>query len=217
MPASRRKPPVVVPWTGVVFRATTYDVPLWVSPNRRNGRWNIAGHGCTQYFCLDAEAPYAEMLRAEDLRTEAEAQTYFSYLWQIRVDEGAIVDYGTFEKAEAAGFPADALVEDDHERCQAEAEYLKGHRVGGLLSPSAALPGSVSLTLFGPRVQGNWTTSNVKLASMLPTQRLMQGHPPPELVHRTRYYGERHVGLTEFRRAQRRLFDLPPRRRSSER
>jgi RES domain-containing protein len=214
MPASRRRPPGFVSWVGVAYRATSYDVPLWVSPNRRAGRWNIAGHGCTQYFCLDAEAPYAEMLRAENLRTEAEARTFFSHLWQVRIDDGAIVDYSTFEKAEDAGFPAEALVEDDHERCQAEAEFLKSHGAGGLLSPSAALPGSISLTLFGPRVQGKWD-STVELASMLPTQRLLRGSPPPDLVHRTCYYGQDHSGLREFRHAQRRLFDVPakPRRR----
>lgn len=72
-------------------------------------------------MCLDANAPFAEALRHEDLRTEAEAATYRTTIWQIRADQGAVVDYSTFERAEAAGFPADALVEDDHERCQAEA------------------------------------------------------------------------------------------------
>jgi RES domain-containing protein len=203
MPRSRPRPAVVT-WTGTVFRATSYDVPLWVNPNRRAGRWNIAGHDATQYFCLDAEAPHAEMLRAEDLRTAAEAAMFRTTLWQARVDEGAIVDYGTFEQAEAAGFPAEALVEDDHERCQAEAERLKSHGVRGVLSPSAALPGSVNLTLFGPRVGVDWTTE-VQLASMLPVQRIAEGSAPAGLVTRTRFHGQLHAGLTEYRAARKRL------------
>jgi RES domain-containing protein len=183
-----------------VFRATSYDVPLWVNPNRRAGRWNIAGNDATQYFCLDAAAPHAEMLRAEDLRTDAEAAMFRTTLWQARVDEGAIVDYSTFDRAEAAGFPAEALVEDDHERCQAEAERLKSFNVRGVLSPSAALPGSVNLTLFGPRVQIDWSTE-VQLASMLPVQRIAEGSAPSGLVARTRYYGQPHAGLAEYRRA----------------
>lgn len=190
-----------------MFRATSYDVPLWVNPNRRHGRWNIAWNGCTQYFCLDAEAPHAEMLRAEDLRTDADAAMFRTTLWQARVDEGAIVDYGTFDKAEAAGFPAEALVEDDHERCQAEAERLRSFGVRGLLSPSAALPGSVNLTLFGPRVQVDWTT-DVQLASMLPVQRIAEGSAPSGLVSRTRFYGQPHAALAEYRAAQKRLFDV---------
>lgn len=202
----RRKRPDVAPWEGDVYRATTYDVPLRVSPNRRSGRWNIAGRDCTQYFCTDAEAPYAEMLRAEQLKTEAEAAMFRTILWQVRVNEGAIVDYSTFERAESAGFPAEALVDDDHERCHAEAEYLKSHGVRGLLSPSAALPGSVDLTLFGPRVEVEWTT-RVQLASMLPVQRLAEGRPPTGLTTRTRYRGDAHSALVEYRAAQKRLFD----------
>jgi len=204
-----RKPPIVIRWEGLAFGATSYDVPLWVNPNRRSGRWNIAGRGCTQYFSLDAEAPYAELLRSEDLRTEREAQTYFAVLWQVRVDDGAVVDYSTFEKAEAAGFPAEALVDDDHERCQAEAAWLRSHNVRGVLSPCAALPESTNLTLFGPRTQGAWDT-NVKLASTLPTQRIAQGHPPPALVSRTRFYGQTHADLLEYRSGQGRLFEARP-------
>lgn len=195
MPRSRR--PTAVPWTGAVFRATTYDVPLWVNPNRYNGRWNLAGDGSTQYFCLDAEAPYAEKLRSENLRTEAESQTYSIVLWQLRVDEGAIVDYSTFEKAETAGFPPDALVDDDHERCQVEAQRLKSLNIDGVLSPSAALPGSVNLTLFGPRIPVAWT-STVTLASALPAQRLTKGSAPPGLTDRVRYYGDAHAALIAF-------------------
>jgi RES domain-containing protein len=175
-------------------------------PNRRDGRWNTAGHGCTQYFCLDAEAPYAEKLRAENLRTEAAAATYRCILWQARVDEGAVVDYGTFEKAEASGFPAEALVEDDHERCQGEAQWLMSHNVRGLLSPCAALPGSVNLTLFGARVEADWAT-RTRLASMLPVQRLAEGSPPRSLSRRVCFFGQAHAGLVEYRSAQQRLFE----------
>lgn len=204
MPRSRR-PPDVVAWSGTAYRATTYDVPLWVSPNRRDGRWNQAGRDCTQYMSLDAEAPYAELLRCEDLRSEDEAQTFVTTLWQLRVREGAIADYSTFEKAEAAGFPPDALVDDDHERCRAESAFLRSHNVRGVLSPSAALPGSTSLTLFGPRVEVGWSTEPT-LASMLPVQKLATGSPPRGLVRRVRFVGEAHAQFAEYRALQRRLF-----------
>jgi RES domain-containing protein len=194
MPPNR---PAMIAYSGVVYRATTYDVPLWVSPNRRDGRWNLAGDGCTQYFCLDAEAPYAEMLRGEDLQTEAEAKTFRTIVWQLRVDEGAIVDYTTFEKAEASGFDPAALVDDDHERCQVEAQRLKSLGAQGVLAPSAALPGSVNLTLFGARAPIAWTTT-VKLASSIPVQRLTEGSAPPGLVTKVRFYGQPHVALVAY-------------------
>ena len=203
-----RPDPKVVAWSGVVYRATTYDVPLWVLPNRRAGRWNYAGQGSTQYTCLDTEAPFAEMLRGEDLRTDAQAATYRTTLWQLRINEGAIVDYSTFEKAEAAGFPPHALVDDDHSRCRVEADRLRNLGVGGVLSPSAALPDAVNLTLFGERVPVDWNTK-VVLASMVPVQRLSTGSAPPGLVSRTRYYGTQHAGLQAFQAAQQPLFKLP--------
>jgi hypothetical protein len=199
MPPSRPPPTT---FTGSVYRATTYDVPLWVNSNRRDGRWNFAGDGSTQYFCLDAEAPYAEMLRGEDLRTEADARTFRTILWQLRVDEGAIVDYSTFEKAEALGFPPAGLVDDDHERCQIEAQRLRGLGFHGVLAPSAALPGSINLTVFGARSPVHWNTT-VKLASAIPAQRLTEGSAPPGLVTRVRHYGSEHAGLVDYERARR--------------
>jgi RES domain-containing protein len=179
-----------------VYRATSYDVPLRVAANRRSGRWNVAGVGTAQYLCLDAEAPYAEKIRHEDLRTEAEVGTYTVALWELQVNEGFVVDYGTFEKAEEAGFPADALVDDNHERCQKEAQRLIGLGARGVLSPSAALPGKTNLTLFGQRVEVRWG-ARPGVSSAVPAQRLAAGHPPLDLVTRVRFFGDEHPSLLE--------------------
>jgi hypothetical protein len=203
MPRRRSRPlarPNFTTWSGIAFRVTSYDVTLWVSPNRRAGRWNRAGDGCTQYLALDAEAPWAEQLRYEDLRGEQDAGHYLSSLWQLRLDLGAVVDYGSFELADAAGFPAEALVEDDYERCQVEARRLADFGAIAVLSPSAALPGSTNLTVFGARVQVSWS-STATLASAVPAQRLSTGHPPAGLTTRVRYFGQPHPGLERYRRA----------------
>lgn len=181
----------------VVYRATSYDVPVRVAENRRAGRWNFFGTGTVQYTCLDSEAPFAEMLRHEDLRTEEEAATYRTTLWQMRVNEGVVVDYGSFEKAERAGFPPEALVADDHECCQREAQRLFSLGAGGVLSPSAALPGSINLTLFGQRVPVQWTAS-VEISSAIPVQRIATGQPPTGLVPRVRYFGDSHSDLSHY-------------------
>jgi RES domain-containing protein len=185
----------------VAFRATSYDVPLWVNPNRRSGRWNIAGRHCTQYLCLDSEAPLAEVLRHEDLRTEEAASHYSTTLWQLQVNDGAVVDYSTFERAESAGFSPEALVDDDHERCQAEAQWLITEGARGILSPSAALPGSTNLTLFGPRVHVPWNTT-IALGSSIPAQKLTTGHPPTGLTTRVRYFGQPEKLLMAYRKVR---------------
>lgn len=184
---------------------TTYDVPLWARPNRRDGRWNVAGRRCTQYFCLDPDSPYAEVIRHQGLRTEEEEASLLTLqLWEARLHEAAIVDYSEFALAEAAGFPPEALVDDDLERCQAEAEYLIEHQARGVLAPSAALPGATCLTLFGPRVEVPWE-SEPALASEVPVRRVgSKGPPPPGLVARVRHYGDVHTGLAEYLAAKER-------------
>jgi RES domain-containing protein len=193
----RRPDPTFSDWDGFAYRATSYDVPLWVNPNRHSGRWNIAGQRCTQYLCLDSETPFAEALRYEDLRTPEAASHYSTTIWQLHVRDGAIIDYSNFELAEAARFEAEALVEDDHERCQAEAQWLFGKGARGILSPSAALPGSTNLTLFGPRVSVAWNTTT-SLASAVPAQKLATGHPPDGLTERVRYFGQTEPLLAKY-------------------
>lgn len=146
------------------------------------------------------------MLRGEDLTTEDAAGTFFTTLWQLRIDEGAIVDYRTLDRAEAAGMSAEALLEDDHERCQAEASWLRSQGAGGVLAPCAALDGAVNLTLFGPRVHVGWD-AGAPLASMVPAQSIITGGAPTGLVTRTRFYGRPHPLLARHQRAQRTLFD----------
>jgi hypothetical protein len=150
-----------------------------------------------QYTCFDSEAPFAEMLRHEDLRTVKEAATFRTTLWQMKVNEGVVVDYSTFAKAENAGFPPEALVDDDHEYCQREAQRLFSLGAGGVLSPSAALPGSTNLTLFGQRVPIQWT-ANVEISSAIPVQRIATGQPPEGLVSRVRYFGDTHPDLVRY-------------------
>lgn len=202
MGPSRRRP-TLTPLECNAFRASTFDVPLRIWPNRSGGRWNLPGVDCTQYTCTDAEGPYAEMLRHEGLRTEAEAATLLVSLWEARVHEAAIADYSTFEKAEAAGFALDALVDDDHERCQIEAQWLKQHGARGVLAPSAALPGSVNLTLFGERVAVRWDAGR-KLASQVPVRQIGgRSSAPVGLAARVRHYGDVHSGLEVYQRSSR--------------
>lgn len=181
----------------IAYRITSYDVPLWVNPNRRSGRWHLPGGTPTQYLCLDTEAPFAEVLRHEDLRTEEAASHYFSTMWQMRIVSEAIVDYQSFALADAAGFDPAALVSDDHERCQAEASWLMSRGARGVLAPCAALPGSVDLTLFGPRVAVPWDAA-IELASSVPAQKLTTGHPPAGLTGRVRYFGHSHSQLDAY-------------------
>jgi len=202
--APRSRLPAAVSFDDVAFRWSNYDTPLWVRPNSAAQRWNRTRALPTQYLSLSPDAAWAELIRAEELATVADVRLVSMPMWMLRVHETRIADYATFERAEAAGFPPDALVDDDHERCRAEAERLVAHGFRGVLAPSAALPGGVNLTLFGPRLAVEWDcTDEGRLGSFLPARQLAVGRPPDELLPRVRQHGARHAGLAAFRAARR--------------
>jgi RES domain-containing protein len=193
---ARRPSPTTTTFEDVAFRYSNYDAPFWVRPNSQPGRWHGAGDGPTQYLSVTTDGAWAELIRSEELRSEGEAALVRMPLWQARIDQSYVVDYSTFELAERSGFAADALVDDDQERCRAEGRRLRELGYSGVLAPSAALPGATNLTLFGPRVSTSWE-SEPTLASAIPAAVLAQGAPPPGLVARVRFRGQAHAELRE--------------------
>jgi RES domain-containing protein len=189
--------PAAVPFSDVAFRYSNYDTPLWVRPNTEAGRWHAARSEPTQYLCLSPDGCWADLIRQEDLRTEIDAGLIRMPLWVLKINEERIADCSTFEKAEAAGFPPDALVDEDWERCQVEAERLKDLGFRGVLAPAAALAGDVALTLFGRRRAVGWE-EEPRLASAIPAKIVTVGAPPAGLVERVRFRGYEHGGYEAY-------------------
>jgi RES domain-containing protein len=189
----RSASPTAIDYDDVAFRWSDYDVPLWTRPNSSSLRWNRARQTPTQYLSLTAEGSWAELIRAEQLTTLAELRTVNMPLWVMRMRETRLADYSTFELAHAAGFPPDALVDDDYERCEYEAQRLRDKGFRGVLAPSSALPGAVNLTLFGRRLTVPWDYPQDRLmASFVRCKRLTVGRPPDELLALVRHHGAPH-------------------------
>jgi RES domain-containing protein len=193
---ARRRAPATATFERVAFRYSSYDTPFWVRPDTRPGRWHSAGEGPTQYLSTTTDGAWADLVRNEELRSDADAAMVSMPLWQARVDQSYVVDYSTFELAERSGFAGEALVDDDQQRCRAEGSRLRDLGYAGVLAPSAALPGATNLTLFGPRVSTSWE-SEPTLASAIPAAMLTHGAPPLGLVARVRFRGQVHAGLRE--------------------
>jgi RES domain-containing protein len=189
--------PEAIRFTEVAFRYADYDTPLWVRPNTGDGRWHLARTVPTQYLCLSPDGCWADLIHHENLRTEIDAALVRMPLWVVKVNEERIADYSTFEKAEAASFPPDALIDEDWERCQAEAERLRALGFRGVLCPAAALPGDVALTLFGGRRDVGWDEEPC-LTSAIPAKIVTVGAPPTGLVERVRFRGDEHSGYTVY-------------------
>jgi hypothetical protein len=188
---------------GVFFRYSSYDVPFWVRPNTTDERWHRVGDGPTQYLSATADGAWAELIRNENLRSEADLKLVSMPLWQAEIEQSSVADYRDFETAERAGFSPEALIDDDQSRCREEGLRLRKGGFTGVLFPSAALPGELNLVLFGPRILLPWGAPRL-LASGIPAMRLTVGAPPPDILPRVRHHGARHSGLSKFERAKRR-------------
>lgn len=186
-----RKDPDPIEFTEEAFRYSDYDTPLWARANTQDGRWHVARVSPTQYFGVTPDACWADLIRHENLRTEHELAMVRMQLWVLQLSEQRIADYSAFEKAEAAGFPPDALIDDDWGRCQAEGDRLRSLGYRGVLAPSAALPGDLVLTLFGGRRAVGWDDDPL-VASAIPAKVVTVGAPPAGLLGRVTYFGEEH-------------------------
>jgi RES domain-containing protein len=180
---------------GVAFRATTYDTPLWVSPNTRPGRWSHPEDGIVAQYCtLDVASAIAEMVRFEDLRDIGDAGELRVSIWELRIDEGAIADYSTPKRATQQGFRWTPLVSDSWDECRVEGIRITESGGRGVLAPSAALPQGVALTLFGPRTEIAWE-AEPSLSIQVPARQILHGAPAKHLVRDTRFFQEPYPDL----------------------
>jgi hypothetical protein len=183
-----------LPLDRVAFRYSDYDTPFWASSNTAPGRWHVPDDGPTQYLCLHPDAAWADLIRTQELRTAEDLDLVRMPIWAVRLRVGNLADYSTFEDAASAGFPPAALVDDDHARAQVEGRRLRDAGFSGVIAPSAALPGSLNVTLFGARVLSGWNDEPM-LAAFLPACVVARGGPQVGLLDRVRYRGQSHAGL----------------------
>ncbi len=180
---------------GVAYRATTYDTPLWVSPNSRPGRWSHPeDRTIAQYCTLDVASAIAEMVRYEDLRQIDEARELQVNVWELRVDEGAIADYSSPTRVTCQGFAWEPLLSDSWDECRAEGLKIMDAGGRGILAPSAAFPQGVALTLFGPRTEIAWQ-AEPSLSIQIPARHILRGAPGDHVVRDTRFFDDPYPDL----------------------
>jgi len=198
-------------WVG--YRHVGQGVPpLWhgagsTTLRQESGRWHREGESLVQYLALASDGAWAERVRYESLRTEADRLEDHRSLWQLRVSADQVADLSTFDQWEACGLDP-AIAVGDHADSQALASELRRNGYRGVLSPSAALDvaGAVNLTVFGGRIEhrieggplpdapvaeyGRW------LPAILLTDR---GAPTRFAMERTCYRDGHHRTLAEWR------------------
>jgi RES domain len=101
----------------------------------------------------------------------------------------------TFDTAEDWGFAAEALVDDDRTACQEFGDVVRS-TYDALVVPSAALPGTRNLVLFGARLAAPHGARPVDPDLDVPVAVTAEGSQPPTvLLALVRHLGDLHPGL----------------------
>jgi hypothetical protein len=190
-----------------VFRHASYDSPWWAFPSPRAGRFHRGRNDTVQYLSLHPLGPAAEMLR-HNLGPSGDPDDVVLNLWTAMVDVD--VTRVDFDDCARYGLTADELVGDDYTPTQGLAGVVRGGGATAMRVPSAALPGTDNLILFGARVL------NPFLGEPLTPVEIPTGHlsdaarSPKEVARHVRWFGTPHKAAEQWKATGRYdLFDDP--------
>lgn len=182
--------------TVTAYRHAKYDTPLWVNENRNEGRYNRAGQSSTQYLCLHPLGVTAEFLRHLGMGAVDDLVHAQLRVWALQVDL-AKVERVNYDNCSSRGLTPEQLVGDDYTFTQRAADVLRDSGIDGLIAPSAALPGTDILVLFGPRVALPYLSLPVD-RDQIPTAHVIDGPPAAEVAPSVRWFGQPHAGLDQW-------------------
>ncbi len=189
----------------VGYRVADWDTPLWVNTNRSQSRFSFPG-AIVQYWSTHPLTPWAEYLRGINLREPGEAAEIVLRPWAAELTLPAETLDLDFESAASHGLDPKDLVDDDWRGCQ---KWAAMTRPAALIVPSAALPGTRNIVLFGPRVRSRYGVVPVDADVDVPcdpaagSARVLDGVLP--LI---RWRGQMHAGLEAWRSGE--ADPLPP-------
>jgi RES domain-containing protein len=183
----------------VAFRISAWDTPLRVNPNRSGARFNEPGSPATQYLSLHPLGPWAQYIRFNELRDERRLAGCRLRLWAIRVDLSSALEI-TFSSAERHGLRPGDLVGESWGGCRRFAEALRGDAAAPktIVVPSAALPGTREIVIFGERVAIPFDRQPLGHTDLPATIVAEGAAPPPGLTAYVCQRGEQHPGLAAW-------------------
>lgn len=171
----------------ICYRHCDYRTPLRTSfqAQRRPGRYHRGTEPePTQYLSLHPLGPHAEAMRRLDARTVERARALDIRTWALDVPVDDLFEV-VF---------ADDLVADDYGPCQELADRLRAAGHPGAIVPSAALPGTRNVVLFGGRSSAPYQDA-VRGATDVPASITGEhGEALATLITRVRFRGRPHPG-----------------------
>jgi hypothetical protein len=182
----------------VCYRFAAYATPLRTVPAWQPARFSRGDEDePTQYLALHPLGPLAELMRNAELRSPEQLRAVTTRTWALEVPVNALPEI-TFDTAERFEITAEELVGDDHGPCQELANRFRG-RLPGVIVPSAALPGTRNVVLFGPRVAAPYLTRPVSALDIPASITADGARPPGSLRSLVCFAGDAHTALDAWR------------------
>ena len=182
----------------VCYRFAAYATPLRTVPAWQPARFSRGDEDePTQYLALHPLGPLAELMRNAELRSPQQLRVISTRTWALEVPVDDLPEI-TFATAERFGITAEQLVGDDYGPCQELAVTLRT-QVEGVIVPSAALPGTRNVVVFGPRVAAPYLTRPVSTLDVPASITADGARPPTSLMSVVRFPGDAHAALNAWR------------------
>jgi hypothetical protein len=179
------------------FRHASYDSPWWAFPSSRAGRFNRARIDTVQYLTLHPLGPAAEMLR-HNVGPSGNPDDVILNLWAAMLDVDPVTQVD-FDDCAGYGLTADELVGDDYAPTQGLADVVRDSGAVAMIVPSAALPGTHNLILFGARVLNPFLREPLT-PEEIPTGHLTDGaRSPEEVAPHVRWLGSPHKAVEQWK------------------
>ena len=183
----------------VAYRLASWRRPLRTEPSRVPGRFHrVTEESPTQYVCLHPLGPWAEFLRGSGLRSAEQLALVRHRTWALRIDLTGLLRIGFAEAPDHELRPGD-LVSDDLRACHRLADRLRAAGVPGAIVPSAALPGTDNVVLFGERAAAPYLVEPLSEVDVPASLTADGGRPPLGVLDRVRRRGAPHAALDAWR------------------
>ena len=193
----------------IVYRHATFGTPLRTEPARQPGRYHGEDQASpTQYLCLHPLGPLAELMRGNTLRRPEQIRQVRARTWALRLTGDDLLEI-TFDTAREHALEPGDLIADDQTRCRRLADDLRRAGTPGIVVPSAALPGTQSVVLFGPRVGSPYLLEPLGEVDVPASITAHDGRPVASLIELVRFRGEAHTELEAWQRGEAFAFDEP--------
>lgn len=193
----------------IVFRLSNYDTPFPPAPSRRDGRFSVEGGELANYWCLHPHGPWAERMRWEGIGSDDDAGQMRGRVWAAHIDGLDPLHVG-FADASDHGLDAAELVGDDYRPCQQAAQRWRDSGLDAAVVPSAALPGTDNLVVFGQRLAVAWLGPVIDDGLDVPAALAAdRAAPPPGVVGQVRRHGQPHAGVEAHERGSVHTYEQP--------